>query len=314
MKSSINRRKFCKVSSASVAGVFFVNKTFSNIFQKDFTLRPVCVFSKCLQFLDYDLLGEVIADIGFDGADLTVRPGGHVSPENVMRDLPRAYKALQKAGVDIPMLTTRIVNPTDKYTEHILGTAADLGIKYYRMGPFDYDHNKTIPQNIDYFRSELEKFEKINQNFGIHGAYQNHSGKRFGGPVWDLYYALKDINPNYMGVQYDIRHATVEGANSWVLGLKLLAPWIKTLDIKDFIWVKDEKGNWIIENVPLGKGMVDFEEYISEIDNLGIKGPFSIHYEYDLGGAEFGNKQITMDKNKIYEYLKNDLYYLKGLK
>ena len=33
-------------------------------------------------------MAEVVAENGFDGADLTVRPGGQVLPENVEKDLP----------------------------------------------------------------------------------------------------------------------------------------------------------------------------------------------------------------------------------
>ena len=46
-----------------------------------------------------------------DGADLTVRPGGHVLPENVERDLPRAVKAFREAGLNIEMMATGITDP-----------------------------------------------------------------------------------------------------------------------------------------------------------------------------------------------------------
>ena len=33
----------------------------------------------------------------------------------------------------------------------------------------------------------------------------------------------------------------------------------------------------------------------------------SIHYEYDLGGAEHGKKEISMAPEKIYSFMKKDL-------
>lgn len=206
-------------------------------------------------------MAEIVAHQGFDGADLAVRSGGQVLPENVETDLPKAIKALLKAGVSSNMIVTNINNAEDKFTRPILKTMADLGIKYYRMGYFDYDENKSMPQNLESIKRTFEKLEKINREYGVRGNYQNHSGIRVGGPVWDLYRLLKDCDPSNIGVQYDIRHAIVEGGESWPLGMKLLAPWIQTTDIKDFIWQKNEKGEWQILNVPLGKGMVDFKSY-----------------------------------------------------
>ena len=40
----------------------------------------VSVFSKHLQFLQGEELAKATAQIGFDGIDLAVRPGGHVEP------------------------------------------------------------------------------------------------------------------------------------------------------------------------------------------------------------------------------------------
>ena len=50
----------------------------------------VFLFSKHLQFLDYNSMSEVTAEMGFNGLDLTVRPKGHVLPERVADDLPKA--------------------------------------------------------------------------------------------------------------------------------------------------------------------------------------------------------------------------------
>jgi sugar phosphate isomerase/epimerase len=221
-------------------------------------------------------------------------------------------KALQKVGIGSKMIVTNINNSEDKYTRPILKTMADLGIKYYRMGYFDYDAGKSMPQNLDEIKRAFEKLEKLNREYGVSGNYQNHSGIRVGGPVWDLYHLLKDCDPKYIGVQYDVRHAIVEGGESWSLGMKLLAPWIQTTDIKDFIWQKNEKGEWQILNVPLGEGMVDFKTYFELYKSMKIEAPISIHYEYDLGGAEHGNKETTMSLEKIEAFLKADLQFLKN--
>jgi hypothetical protein len=57
--------------------------------------------------------------------------------------------------------------------------------------------------------------------------------------------------------------------------------------------------------------MVDFDAYLKEYISLGISGPVTIHYEYELGGAESGKRNPTMSPEKISEYLTTDLNWLK---
>lgn len=307
-----SRRNFIRTTSAATAGVVLSPHLLGRNQVQEKMKNPISVFTKCLQFLDYDLLGETLANVGFLNAELSVRLGGHVLPENVRTDLPRAIKSLQKSGISVPMMVTDVIGVESPEAESVIRTASELGIKYYRMGYLKYDPAISVTENIQAHRKALDKLEKLNRKYRITGCYQNHSGTNIGGPVWDLYLLVKGFDPEFTTVQYDIRHAVCEGGVSWPLGMKLLSPWIKTTAIKDFYWSKDENGKWKITNVPLGKGMVDFDAYIEEYKKLGISGPVTIHYEYDLGGAQSGIKNPTMSRDKISELLKTDLTWLKN--
>lgn len=307
-----SRRNFIKTTAVGLTGIGLAGQSMASGLLSSSAKHPIHIFTKCLQFLNYDKLAEVLDKEGFDGADLAVRPGGQVLPENVKTDLPKIMKALRSKGIGSNMIVTAITNADDPLTPDILKTMAEEGIKYYRMGYLNYDSKKSVTENLDELRKTFEKLENINRKFGVCGNYQNHSGTRVGGPVWDLYHLLKDRDPEFIGVQYDIRHAMVEGGVSWPLGMELLAPWIHTTDIKDFIWEKDEKGKWKIKNVALGEGMVDFEKYFTMYKSFNIQAPVSIHYEYDLGGAEHGKLNPTMNHSEIYSWLKKDITFLKN--
>jgi hypothetical protein len=43
-----------------------------------------------------------------------------------------------------------------------------------------------------------------------------------------------------------------------------------------------------------------------------INAPFSVHYEYPLGGAENGLKQIGIPEQDVISAMKNDLEILKS--
>jgi sugar phosphate isomerase/epimerase len=271
----------------------------------------ISVFSKCLHWLNYSDMAAAVAQMGFNGIDLTVRPEGHVLPERVAEDLPKAVETIRRAGLEVYMITTAINDPEHPHTEAILKTAAKLGIPYYRTGWFPYDDKLSVLQNLEQFKNRFSGLVKLNKKYGIHGDYQNHAGSSLGAAIWDLWLVLKELDSHWIGCQYDVRHAMVEAANSWPIGLELIHSHIRTIDIKDFRWSQKD-GKWQVETVPLGAGLVDFPKYFSLLKRYQLTGPFSIHYEYPLGGAEDGARQITMKKEDVLSAMQKDLVTLRN--
>jgi L-ribulose-5-phosphate 3-epimerase len=239
----------------------------------------VSVFSKHLPYLDYRALAETAAEAGFDGIDLTVRPAGHVLPERVTDDLPKAVEAARAAGVSVPMMTTALTSTRDPYAEAILRTAGRLGIRDYRLGSLDYSRSRGILGTLDALRAPLRDLAALNEGWGIRGGYQNHAGERVGAAVWDLWLLLRDVGSPWLGCQYDVRHAIIEGGTSWVNGLRLIAPFIHTLDVKDGHWAKTDVG-WQALTVPLGEGVVDLVAFFRLLAEVGVRAPISMHFEY----------------------------------
>lgn len=272
----------------------------------------VYIFSKHLQFLDFKEMAEAAKQIGFAGVDLTLRPDGHVSPEKVEDDLPKAVEAMRASGLQVQMLTTSITSTEEPHTHKILKTAAKLGFKYYRTGWLKYPEDKSLPDALDMYEKQFKQLSKLNQQLGICGAYQNHAGNYVGAAIWDLYELLEDQSKEWLGVQYDVRHATVEGGYSWHQDLRLIQPYIKTLVIKDFVWEK-KNNRWEAQSVPLGEGMVDFEKYFKFLQKYQVHVPVSLHLEYPLGGAEHGHKKLSMSPEEVFRAMKKDLETLQSL-
>lgn len=272
----------------------------------------VCIFSKHLHWLDYRGMAETAARCGFDGVDLTVRPEGHVLPERVEEDLPRAVEEIRKAGLDVPMLTTAILSAEDPATVRILRTASSLRIPLYRPGWLDYNPLRGVDQELERFGEVFRELEALNREYRIRGSYQNHAGKRVGAPVWDLWVLLTKLDSEWMGCQYDIRHAMVEGANSWPLALDLVRPHINSLVIKDFGWFR-EGPQWQAKSLPLGEGMVDFHQFVSLLRTRISSIPISVHLEYPLGGADQGLPSLSIPTSTVTDAMARDCAFVKNL-
>ncbi len=308
---SVKRRDFIKKTGLAAAGLAAaptLNAKLLNLAGEAGDNWSINFFSKHLQFLDYEEAADACLAAGMNGADLTVRPGGHVLPENVSRDLPLAVKAFEKAGLTIEMMASGISDPDDPLSEKVLQVASEMGISYYRMDYYTYDPAISMADNLEKFKVKMTGLARLNEKYNIHGAYQNHAGSNFGAPVWDLWEVIKDMDPRWTGCQYDICHATAEGNRSWPLGLKVLKDHIRCIVIKDFKWgERDGKAREVY--VPVGEGIVDFKSYFELLKELHIHGPITIHMEYPM----FTGKDMSVEqkKERAIELMRKDLASLK---
>ena len=75
------------------------------------------MYSISLQWADYDEAADTAAKAGWPAIGWTARQGGHVLPENVARDLPKAVAAAKKAGLQVPIIITPVRDADYQYTE-----------------------------------------------------------------------------------------------------------------------------------------------------------------------------------------------------
>jgi len=276
---------------------------------------PVCIFSKHLHWLDWEPMAEAAAKLGFDGVDLTVREGGHVLPERVEEDLPKAAAAIRKAGLALPMVTTAIVDTRTPHAETILKTVSALGIPRYRWGGFRYVDSQSLPNTLAELKPRVAELEEMNKRYKLCAMYHTHSGlNEVGASMWDLWTLVKDRDTRWISVNYDVGHATVEGGlGGWVHSARLLLPYAKGIALKDFYWAKNAKGKWEPRWCPLGEGMVDFKRYFAMLREAKFEGPVQLHIEYPLGGAEHGERTISVEKDVVLAALRRDVEKIRTL-
>src|SRR5215212_1819156 len=113
------------------------------------------IFSKHLQFLDYKDMAKAAVKMGFDGIDLTVRPKGHVLPERVETDLPKAIEAMRQVGFTPSMMTTAIEDAANVTDVRVLEAAVKQGIKYYRMNWYPYPEGKSMPEALQNYQQKV---------------------------------------------------------------------------------------------------------------------------------------------------------------
>ena len=304
-----NRRKFISTVAVSSIGLPLVSGIQSFIpVRKNFKIN---LFSKPLDRYDTDFICECLVNSGIEGIDVTVRKDGKIAPENVDSALPMLIEMARRHNLIVEMIVTGLLSAEDPLIEKILKTASSNGVKYYRLGWFEYEEKSGIWETLQKYRSILADIIKINRKYNIHGAYQNHSGTYIGGPVWDLNELLRDLPPEFIGSQYDVRHAMVEGNDTWPIGMRLIAQHIRTLAIKDFTWVTTN-GKPHPETVPLGEGMIDWDIYFKMVKELNISAPITLHVEYPLFAEGEEKLSLVRQQDIIIKKLKKDTDFIKS--
>ncbi|MBD3627118.1 TIM barrel protein [Cyclobacterium sp.] len=306
----MNRRSsFKKILSVAAAGFvspeILASNQFSLTNNKAATSGPLYLFTKVLQWLPLGEIPETVKSLGFDGIDLPVRKNGFFDKDEIKSKLPGIVSASENLKLSRPVLTTDMnvyqMNEMDEFLRMLAGE----GIRDYRMGYLSFT-SKDILEELKTLNVSMRKLADLHEKHGVNGHYQNHAGKRVGGSVWEIHHLLDGIQPEHIGIQFDLRHATVEGYQSHENAYRLIADKIRSFDLKDFVWGNPEgKGDKPV-NVPMGEGHVNFNLLK---DHPGFKGnlPKILHVEYDLGGAEHGNSKPTASKSTILSAIKKDV-------
>ncbi len=272
------------------------------------------MFSKLFQGMTLEDTARSVGYLGLNGVDLTVRTGGHVLPQEVDGALKDAVATLAQHGLSVPMITTGIVDPDDPTTEPIMQAAADSGVKFIKLGYWQYEGFGHIRDQIGRTKKLLDGIEAAAQRAGVHAAIHIHSGQCLSASAPVVALLLEGRDPKHLGAYVDPSHMTIEGFKSgWVMGLDLLTPWISISSVKSPGWEWEEDAltgvrKWNDRIMPLAMGAVRWPEYLGYLAQIGFDGPMSIHSEY-LGGHSWRDLSVE----EAVAQTREDLGYLRGV-
>ncbi len=300
-----SKRNFIRLTTAAVCASTIEFSPFAKTARANSFRGTMCFFSKHLPASNWQQLAQTVKKLGFDGVDLTVRPGGHVLPERATEDLPKAVAAIKAEGLTVPMITTGLTSVSDPTAKPILSTAGKLGIPFFKPGYYKYEF-KDVRRELEKFGIEFSALVELGKLSGVECGFHNHDGN-IGAPLWDVATVIDRLDPKWAGYYFDVRHAVVEGGSGgWKIATNLVAPRLKMIAVKDFYWEKTAKG-WRIINCQLGEGMVDWRQYFKLLRQANFHGPVSLHLEYEIPGTTAAAKE----ENTIAA-AQRDLQFLKA--
>jgi sugar phosphate isomerase/epimerase len=247
--------------------------------------KRVCLFTDHLAGFGYDEVARMLADLGVAGPDLTVRPGGLVSPDKVEEELPKAVAAFAARGLSVPMITTALTSADDPAARPTLSAMRRLGIRYYKLGYYHYEDLAEWGSRLEATGRSIGGLCELGREADVTAGLHNHAGPTVGGAVWDSWQILEPLDAERVGFYFDPAQATIEGGvHAWKLNFQRVSSRVVMVAIKDFVWEKTSDG-WRPRWCPLGEGMVRWGEFFGMLAESSFAGPMSLHIEYEPGGS-----------------------------
>ncbi len=267
------------------------------------------MFSKHLDMLGLSLqeVGQTMKDIGFDGVDLTVRPGGRVEPAEVENKLPEAVAQLSQLGLSVPLITTAIEGTRSPYAEEIFAAAAECEIPALKLGYWLVREPKEFWTRFEWAKVQLAGLQSMALEYGVSANIHIHSGPYVSAEAAVVYMLLEGMDPNAVGAYIDSGHMFIEGGyDGWRQGMIMLAPYTNLVALKGYSWaaVTDENGEVSVARKMLGfeEAMQDWEQIFSLLKDFGYDGTVSLHSEYG-----------EMDYDELVAQTRKDLDLIKGV-
>ena len=241
----------------------------------------VCLYSRVLVKIPVLDLPGILQVIGFDGVDLAVQTGGHISPDKTDYNLMPALEAFTGNGLDVPMLTTDVTSLQDKNSQQILGLATYIGVPFFRPGHWKVSGAAPLDLEAQMALRDMAGLAQLGRAtqmaMGVHNYLQGSEGAT----VADLSRLLHPLDPQWVGFDFDAGYATMEGLDD---AMPLALTRLKMVTVRDFKWEKPEDSARRPKPCPLGDGVVDFEKVFAALARIKFAGPISIQVDHSPDG------------------------------
>ena len=237
------------------------------------------VFPKFFRRLSVDQLAGLIKEVGLDTTNAVIRDGYWVTREGLASELPAFVKAMDGHGLKVRFVTAGFMPESLLADETPLKVLADCGLTEFRMGYFQWDKSTSPGQCMEDARGQMARLAELCGKYGLRAVYQVHHGTLVPSP-WAVWYMLKDLPAEQVGVMLDPGNQVNEGWEKWHRSVKLLGDHLVSMGIKDGGVYRDgdpageAKGWRRTLEVPLTEGVVNWYEVVRALKAVDFTGTF----------------------------------------
>lgn len=260
---------------------------------------PVGVCSWSLQ-TDITAVTEAMNKLAFEHVHLAVRPALQDKGKDFLEVVQEQDWTISSTMVDFPqedystlesIKATGGVGPDEYWQQsHKLfldaaETSVKLGVKYLSMHAGFIDESD--PAYAKKFYDRIKCLADAASEKGI--LLLLETGQE---TAQEMRHFLEELNHPAIAVNFDPANMILYDKGNPIEAVRVLAPWIKHIHIKDAIRT-EQPGTWGTE-VPWGDGQVGPEAFLNTLKEIGFEGALAI--EREAGGNRFGDIKLAAER------------------
>lgn len=241
-------------------------------------------------------LGELVASLGFTGAELPVRENTYVTPENVEQLLPAYVAELADTGVETVSIAADLTEPMFAACQ---ASAVPLIRVMIPVTSNDYHGS------LETARARLEGVADTAKSYGVAVAIQPHRGPYVTSCLGVLE-LIKDLPQEHFRIVWDAAHDALAGDDP-VTTLRLAKDRLSIANFKNVVYVPDLQdglataAKWKPWYVPALDGLADWYRALSQLRSDRFGGPICLTAQY------------SDDSKPVETFLRDDLVVAKAL-
>jgi len=260
---------------------------------------PIGVCSWSLQ-TDIDDVAEAMKKIGLEHVHLGIRAAIGAEGADVLAAIQKQDWTITSTMIDFPqedyttldtIKVTGGVAPDDCWEQNrdLFVGAADvtvkLGVKYLSMHAGFVDESDAAYARKFYDRITCLADAAAEKDLILLLETGQETAE-------ELKHFLEELNHPAIGVNFDPANMILYDKSNPIEAVKVLAPWIKHIHIKDATRTK-QPGTWGAE-VPWGDGEVQPEAFLNALSEIGFDGALAI--EREAGDNRFGDVKLAAER------------------
>ena len=239
-------------------------------------------------------LADRVLDLGFDGAEIPVRPGFQVAPEN-------AEKGLCALVEQFAVRQLSVVSVASTLEEQVFAVCAAAGVTVIRvMAPITRGR---YLQSEAKLRRQLANAVPLCERYGVQVGVQQHYGDHVTDAV-GLRSLLQGVDARWMGAIWDAAHDALAGLAP-ESGLDVVWDRLLMVNLKNAFYVRTngpeaEAAQWSRHFTTGPHGLASWSRVAAELRRREYCGAVRLAAEYT-------------DEDAVERLCRQDLAYAKGL-
>jgi len=218
---------------------------------------------------------EVLSRLGYEGVEWRVRDDFHLPLSTLEEKAAEAAGLCEKAGLEIPALSTYLPVGETEAAAALLQTAATIGCPLVRLLAPQYDGSTPYSSLLEEARRGLSRLEPVCRQTGVKAVVALHMGNIAPSASAALR-LVEGFSPECIGIILDPGNMVCDGRENWKMGLQILGAYLAHVHVKNGGWFYSEGEGWRSGWTALDKGIVDWGKVVSLLAESGYQGWLSV--------------------------------------